>query len=241
MIQINLLPQVKKDLMHARVVKNRVIFGSIVISIISISVLVLLAIYTYGYQSIAANTLIDNNEKNANTFLKTKDLSKLLTLQNQLSAISTINQNRNINSRFNDMINKINPATPNDVQYSSIIIDSTTQTITIEGQTSGFPSYETFKKTLDNAQVKYTDANDKEQSVKLAKTINISSTSLAIDSSGKKVLSFTMSFVYTPEFLSPASKNATIVIEGTGNVTDSYQGVPQSLFVNKPTTIEGGQ
>lgn len=241
MIQVNLLPQVKKDLMRARVIKNRVILASIAISIVSISALVLLAVYTYGYQNIRSETLSGDIDTKSKEFLATKDLSKILTIQNQLATISNLNKSRNIVSRFSDMMAKITPPAPNGAKYSSISIDTTTKTITISGQTSGFPAYETLKKTLASAVVKYNKKDSTDSSTtKLATTITITDPTFAIDSTGARVLSFTLKFKYASEFLSPESKNVVVVIEGSGNVTDSYQGIPQSLFVNKPTAIEGG-
>lgn len=241
MIQVNLIPEVKKQLIHAQYLRNRVILGSIVISIVAISVAVILSLYTFGYQAWANANLDTSITKESNEFLKVEDLSKMLTIQNQLAALPELNNSKKINSRFNDMINKINPSPPNTVQYNSVTIDSVEKTIVIEGQTTGFPAYETFKKTLSNAMVRFKDSDDKEQDVDLATDISIAETSFGVDSAGNQVLRFIIRFTYADEFLSPSSKDAVIIIASSGNVTDSYKGVPQSLFVDKAADIGKGQ
>lgn len=240
MIQVNLIPDVKKELIHARYIRSRIILVSIITSIVSISILVILAIYSYGFQTVVNANLDTNITKESNTFFAVEDLSKMLTIQKQLETISTLNEGKKINSRFNDMINKINPASPNTVLYNSITIDSVEQTISLEGQTTGYPAYETFKKTLSNAVVKYADsASGEDQTIPLASNISIAETSFGIDSDGNQVLRFTIKFTYAEEFLSPNAKNAVVIVENTGDVTDSYIGVPQSLFVDKATDITG--
>jgi hypothetical protein len=133
-----------------------------------------------------------------------------------------------------DMLNAIIPPAPNNVLISDLTIDSTTNTVTINGQASNsYAAVELFKKTIAGAVVKFTGS---ENGVALASNISTSNTSYGEDSSGAKVLRFTISFEYAPELFSPASNNVSIVISTQGNVTDSYLGVPKSLFTNSVFT-----
>lgn len=243
MIEINLIPDVKRELIHAHYIRNRVILGSIVTSIVSVAVVVLLAVYTYGAQTVINLSLDGSIEKEAKTLSATTDLTKILTIQSQLESITSLHESKNISSRFNDMINKINPPSPNSAKYSSVVVNADDKMVVIDGQTSGFPAYETFQKTLKSAVVKYNDAkdSDKEKDVPLASNVSIAETSFGVDSTGVQVLRFTITFNYADEFLSPLAKNAVVHISGSGNVTDSYQGVPQSLFVDKASDITEGQ
>jgi hypothetical protein len=97
-----------------------------------------------------------------------------------------------------------------------------------------------FKKTLEGADVKFTDSDNKSQSVTLASSISTSNTSYGEDSTGVKVLRFTLSFVYAQELFSPTSKNVSIVITTNGDATDSYLGVP-NIFADRATDLTGGQ
>jgi len=47
-----------------------------------------------------------------------------------------------------------------------------------------------------------------------------------------KVLRFTISFVYDDSLFSPKSKNMSVFIGTKGNVTDSYVGIPKSIFTD---------
>jgi Tfp pilus assembly protein PilN len=234
MIEINLVPDVKQELIKAQKVRSKVIAGAIFVGLASVAVVVLLAIYVFGIQT--ARGLIADGQINSksNQLLGVTDLSKTLTIQNQLTKISTLNNSKNIDSRVFDLLNAIIPPAPNDVQISDLTVDSTTRTITINGQaTNSYAAVEVFKKTIQGAVVKY-DGNS--SGATLASNISTSNTSYGEDSSGAKVLTFTLSFEYTPELFSPKSQNVSIVVTTQGNVTDSYLGVPKSIFADYPAT-----
>jgi len=242
MIEINLVPDVKQELIKAQRIRSTVITSSILIGIISIAVVVVLAVYIIGIQTVRG-VFLDNNIKTSNEkLLGVKDLSKTLTIQNQLTKITKLNDSKKIDSRVFDMLAAIIPPKPNDIQISDLTIDSTANTVTINGQASNsYAAVEVFKKTLDGAKVNFTDTSGKSQSATLASNISTSNTSYGEDATGVKVLRFTLSFEYATELFSPLSKDVAIVISTNGNVTDSYLGVPTSIFADRATDITGGQ
>ena len=114
------------------------------------------------------------------------------------------------------------------------------RTITIEGQArNSYAAVEVFKKMISGAKFKYDDVSGTKQELFLASNISTSDTSYGEDASGVKVLRFTLDFVYAPELFSPLSKNVTISISNNGNATDSYLGVPNSIFVDKAKDLPG--
>jgi len=240
MIEINLVPDVKQEYIRAQKVRSQVIAGAIIVGIISIGVVALLAFYIFVVQA-GRNFLADQSIKSSSEkYLNTTDLSKTLTIQNQLTKISTLNDNKKVDSRMFDLLNAIIPPAPNDIQVSDLTIDSDTSTITINGQAANsYAALEVFKKTIAGAKVKYnSDGSSETQNKTLASDISTTNTTYGEDSSGKKVLKFTLSFVYAPELFSPQSKNVSIVITASGNATDSYLGVPKSIWANGSS---GGQ
>ena len=242
MIEINLIPDIKQELIKAQRIRSTVITGSIVVGVVSVVVVTLLAIYVFTIQTVRSGLSDDAIKRGSSTLASVTDLSKTLTIQNQLTKISSINSDKKIDSRVFDLLSVINPPAPNNVDVSSLAIDSTDGTITIDGQaTNSYAAVEVYKKTIEGAQVKYTDADSKQQQVTIASNINTSNTSYGEDSSGKKVLRFTLSFVYAKELFSPSSKNASIIVTTNGNVTDSYLGVPTSIFVDRAKDLTGGQ
>jgi Tfp pilus assembly protein PilN len=238
MIEINLVPNVKQELIKAQRVRSKVIAGAIFIGVASVAVVILLAFYVFGVQT--ARSLIDDNAitDKSKTLANVSDLSKTLTIQNQLTKISSLNSSKNIYSRLFDMLTAIIPPAPNDVQISDMTIDSTTSTITLDGQAANsYAAVEVFKKTINGAVVKY-DGND--SGVPLASNISTSNTSYGEDSSGAKVLRFTISFTYANGLFSPGSNNVSVVVTTQGNVTDSYLGVPKSIFADRAKDTTGG-
>jgi Tfp pilus assembly protein PilN len=231
MIEINLVPNVKQELIKAQRVRSKVIAWAIFIGVASVAVVILLSFYVFGVQTargfIADNAITDKSKTLANI----PDLSKTLTIQNQLTKISALNSDKKIDSRLFDMLTVIIPPAPNNIQISDMTIDSTTNTITINGQAANsYAAVEVFKKTINGAVVKF-DGND--SGVALASNISTSNTSYGEDSSGAKVLRFTISFTYANELFSPESKNVSVVVTTQGNVTDSYLGVPKNLFTDR--------
>jgi Tfp pilus assembly protein PilN len=242
MIEINLVPDVKQELIKAQRVRSTVVTFSILVGLISIAAVAILAVYILGVQTVRG-ALLDENIKTSNSKLADiKDLSKILTIQNQLTKISGLNDSKKIDSRIFDLLAAIIPPTPNNIQVSDLTIDSTANTITINGQApNSYAAVEVFKKTLDGAKVKYTDTDGKSQTATLASNISTSNTSYGEDATGAKVLRFTLSFEYTPELFSPLSKDVSIIISTNGNATDSYLGVPTSIFADRLPDYTGGQ
>ena len=82
MIEINLIPDVKQELLKAQRIRNVVISSSILVSIIAAGVVVLLLVYMFGVQSVR-NSLLDSQIKDKYaTLSKVDDLSKIITIQN---------------------------------------------------------------------------------------------------------------------------------------------------------------
>jgi Tfp pilus assembly protein PilN len=237
MIEINLVPDVKQELIKAERIRSTVISVAILIGIISVVIVTLLAVYTFGVQTVRSSLADDTIKKGGAQLAGVTDLSKTLTIQNQLTKISSIHDSIKVDSRIFDVLQAIIPPAPNDVQVSTLSIDSSVNQIKIEGQAANsYAAVEVFKKTIEGAQVKYSDGTTA-QSVALASNVNTGDTSYGEDSTGAKVLRFTLTFDYAQELFSPLSKNVTVVIANQGNATDSYLGVPKSIFVDRAKDI----
>lgn len=241
MIEINLVPDIKQELLRAQSIRARVITGSIFIGVASIAVVTLLVIYVFTVQAIRSGLADASIKQGSEKLADVTDLTKTLTIQNQLTKISDLNSSKKIDSRIFDVLNAIIPPAPNTIRISNLTIDSGTGVITIDGQAANsYAAVEVFKKTIEGATLKYTDDLNEQQSIALASAISTSNTSYGEDTTGAKVLRFTLSFTYTPELFSPASKNISIAITIDGNVTDSFLGVPKSIFDDRATDITGG-
>lgn len=242
MIEINLVPDVKQELLKAQRVRSTVITFAIMVGLIAVGIVIALAFYVFAVQNVRG-ALLDSSIKDKSQKLSdVSDLSKSLTIQNQLTKISSLNDAKKVDSRIFDVLNAIIPPAPNDVQLSDVTIDSENKVITMNGQAqNSYAAVEVFKKTIGGTKIKYKDVDGKTQEKDLASNISTSDTSYGEDSSGRKVLRFTLTFNYDEELFSPLSKNLSVVVTTNGNVTDSYLGVPRSIFTDRAKDIKGGQ
>lgn len=237
MIEVNLVPDVKQELIRAERIRAVVISTSILVGIIAVAVVVMLSVYVFGVQTVRGALDDEAIKKGSQQLSEVEDLSKVLTIQNQLTKISALNDAKKMDSRLFDMLLAILPVEENQVQVSGVSIDAATNKISIEGQTSGYDSLEIFKKTIRNAQIVYKLDNE-DQTVVLASDINTADVSFGENSTGNKVLRFTMSFAYAEELFSSKIAVLTFKITGQGNATDSYIGVPRSIFTDKATDLD---
>ncbi len=231
MIEINLLPNVKRELLKTRVMRNRVISISFLVGGASIATVVVLALILgsqIAAEAVQNGVIKDRNDK----LMAVEDLNKVVTIQHQLTKINEQHSGKKLNSRIFDVVTAVNPVAPNNVSFSDIKVNPGSKTITLEGSAvNGYSALETLKKTILNTKVQTTDG-DKSSEVSLTKEIKDGDTSFGENSEGKKVLQFSFSFEYAEELLAPANNGTVSVLTPTGkvDVTDSRQGIPDSLF-----------
>ena len=231
MIEINLLPNVKRELLKTRAMRNRVISISFLVGGASIAAVVVLALILgsqIAAEAVQNGVIKDRNDK----LMAVEDLNKVVTIQNQLTKINEQHSGKKLNSRIFDVVTAVNPVAPNNVSFSDIKVNPEAKTITLEGSAvNGYSALETLKKTILNTKVQTTDG-DKSSEVSLTKEIKDGDTSFGENSEGKKVLQFSFSFEYAEELLAPANNGTVSILTPTGkvDVTDSRQGIPDSLF-----------
>lgn len=256
MIEINLIPDVKQELLRAQRMRAIVISSSIITSIVAVGIVVLLLIYVLAFQGVRGLSLDGDIEEKSDKLSKVEDLSKILTIQNQLGSISALNDEKFMSSRIFDVAAAISPTDPkNAVSFSQIVMETQDPTaaegaefngsIQIEGQTSSYDSLEVFKKTIEHTLIQYTvdgeNASNGSPEIKskpLANSISLGEVSYGEDASGTKVLRFTISLKYPIELLSPKSENVSFKLNLDGNVTDSYLGIPR--FTERAKDLEDG-
>jgi hypothetical protein len=241
MIEINLVPDVKQELIKAQRVRASVISMSILVGMAAVGVVIVLAIWVFAVQT-ARSVLSDNTIKSESQKLsQVQDVSNTLTIQNQLTKLTAMHNEKSIDSRVFDVLTTINPPAPNNVSITNLSLDSSEKTIKVEAQAvNGYPALDVFKKTINATTFQFTKDGQK-QSVPLATDMSDSDRSYGEDASGAKVLRFTLTFTYPQELFARTSQSASIVAPTRTNATDSFLGVPQSLFTQKASDTTGGQ
>ena len=159
MISINLLPDVKKDLLRVRRERNLVVSVSVLAVGASVAILVILGGWL-GALAIAKNSHESAIDKSESTITKAKEddeLDKYLTIQNQLSQIDGLKDSQNVYSRLMDYLTQLNPAYPNNAALTTVTLDTESDDIevTLEGTTQDFATLNVYKNTLINAQLSY--------------------------------------------------------------------------------------
>lgn len=239
MIEINLVPDVKQELLHAQRVRTTVISISVVVGIAAVGLVVLLAMWVYVVQAgrgYFADKAITDKSK---ALSQVPDINNTLTIQNQLSKLSSMHNDKKIDSRIFDVLQTVNPPAPNDIRVTNLQIDATKSTVTIQGQASnGYAALEVFKKTLAATNLQYTK-DGQPVTVPLVSSLNDADRSYGEDANGAKVLRFTISFVYPAELFAATIPTLTIQAPSSTNATDSFRGIPTSLFVQGATDTKG--
>jgi hypothetical protein len=240
MIEVNLVPDVKQELIKAQRVRTSVISVAIVIGIGAIGVVVLLGIWVFAVQTargvISDNTIKAQSEKLA----AVEDIDDTLTIQNQLSKLPEVHNAKPIDSRLFDILTTINPPEPNNVAVTNVSLNSEEKTISIEAQAArSYSALEVFKKTITATKFEFTKDGER-QSIALASGLSNGDQSFGEDASGAKVLRFTLTFTYPEELFSRNAQDARIIAPEKSNVTDSFLGVPNSLFTQRASDTGEG-
>lgn len=241
MIEINLIPDVKQQYIKAKQARTMVISGAIIVGIVSVGLVVLLAVYLFGVQTLRS-TLADNNiTKNEKTLKEVPDLDKMLTIQSQLSSLKSLHDQENITSRVFDLLAAINPAAPNQVTFSNVKFDATNGIVHVDGQASnGFVAADALKKTIQATKFNYKDGKETSDAL-VAKDVIISNLSYGEDATGKKVLRFSIDLTYDPQLFLASTEGVAINRLGQQNATDSHKYLPESLFGDRASDVGGNR
>ncbi len=233
MIEVNLIPDVKQELIQARRMRATVVSISILAMIVSGVVVALLASYVFGAQTLRGSLLDKSIKSNFAELSGFDDLPKMLTVQNQLEKVSTTHADKKISSRLFDMLSVIVPAAPNDVALTTVKMDTEEGTMTIEGQSpAGFIAYEAFKKTIEATELHYYQKGNDKDLIKTSLGTDIvdGERSYGEDQDGRRVLRFSLSFTYDEALFDSESQRMIVQGPQRRNATDSAVAVPETLF-----------
>lgn len=170
MIELNLLPDVKKELLRAQVQRNIIISISILVSIAAAIAIGVLAGFAYVAQGLMMNIANKTIDEEFAKLSQVEDLDKMLTVKNQLAAVSELNNNKLVMSRVYDILNAVVPDSPHNFKISSVVVrpvdaeeglsrsgsEGSPISVILEGQTSGgFASLEVLEKQIAAAVMTY--------------------------------------------------------------------------------------
>lgn len=253
MIQLNLLPDVKKQLLHTQMQRNFVISVSIFASIAA-GVVVLVLGGIMGGQTIQKNALTDSIAENQTKIAKQQDdnqLDEYLTVQNQLSKISSLKEKQLDYSRVFDYLVELNPASPNNVELTSVKIDapgsgsssskstsSSGVSVELQGNTASYSSLGVFENTLSLTKFSYAPSENADvQTKSILASVTTNSSSMSSDG-----LTFSITAVFDEALFDADSVSIKLVIPNE-TTSDSDRNTPKNVFSNTDsiTETQGGQ
>lgn len=248
MVQINLVPDVKLELINAQRHRNVVISVAVMSIIASVAVLIVLGIVIAG-QTWNESRLTTKIKEADKEFRSIEDIDKTVTIQNQLTSIQSTHEQKIMSSRiFNLLAEASAKGTENSITMNSFVIDTELQTITLLAQTDtrGFEAAEVFRKNIDAMRIYYLPAEDKvpnefteepkikdkdEQSQLIASEVTLSDLSYSqTGNDQQRTVSFRLTFTYDPILFDEEVDILRVRGLDRGNVTDSYKRLPESLF-----------
>lgn len=242
MIEINLIPDIKQDYLKAKRARTVVASGAILVGIVSVAVVVLLAVYLFGVQTLRSSIADGEIDKKSNQLKAIPDLGNMLTIQNQLATLTEIHQNKNVDSRLIALLTEFNPADPNQVVYSQVSVDTEEGKIHIEAQAdNAFVAADAFKKTIQATKFQFREAGadaSETRPVAVDGDVVISNQSYGENAAGKKVLRFSIDFTYDKALFASSSQNVVISRPDRQNATDSFKHLPASLFGSRAADAE---
>ncbi len=246
MIQFNLLPDIKVQYIKAQRTKRTVTVLSAIVAAASLALFVMLFLLVNVAQKGHLANLDEDIATSKETLNKKQDLSKILTIQNQLNSLPALHKQKPVASRTFMYIQQL---TPEKASVSNLKVNFAEQTIEIEGAADSLATVNTFVDTLKFTSFKAaaTDASEAggEPQVAAAFKEVVLADFGVVNQQGSttdpnKMVTYTISLKYDTVIFSDEN-NITLVVPDGMITTRSETEKPGDLFQNKPVTTGEGQ
>lgn len=230
MIELNLLPDLKKEFIRAQRTRNTVVSGAIMVSLAAGGAVLLFATVVYGGQAQWISNL--NNEiTNHHRELENKDeINKYLAIQSQLESLSTTSANRAEYGLLLRYLPQLNPAPPFNITLFDADLMTETSTLTLSGAANNFESVNNFRYTLEQAQL--ITGVEGQDNIVMFTDVQSSPPTLATQDGVTKAL-FTFTLIYAPEIFAESLNDPKVEVPRL-TTSDSDQNAPRQLFESPP-------
>lgn len=162
MIQINLLPDLKKEYLRSQQMKHLVVVGAIFASLLSMAVLTLLFMYVQFVQPRHRANLQNDIDSGIQEMKDKKDAVKIVTVQGVIEQIPAL-QDKKPKTSF--LFNYLTGFTPNAVSYNEVKLDLSTNTLSLTGQAQVLEQTNELANNLKSATFTY-NQNGSQKSIK---------------------------------------------------------------------------
>ena len=216
-MQLNLLPDIKLEYVKARRTQRLVISGAILLSAISLVIFILLLLFVRVAQEKSLRDVNKDIKTSTATLKAIPDLNKILTVQNQLNSLPSINQQKPAVSRLAGDILKL---TPKNAYINRLNVDYTQKIATLTGTADTIDTVNTFADTL-----KFTTYNSSTIKTPTKAFSNVVLSAFGRDS---KQASYTITLSFDPEIFN--------ITDNTINLTVPNQVTTRSTL-EQPTDL----
>lgn len=231
MIQINLLPDLKKEFIKSQKTKGLVITTAVLITLGAIGLSVLLFVYVNFGQQLQISLITGNIKEKADELAAVPDVDQYLTVQNQLSSVTMLHDQKGNYSRLFGFLNVLNPSPPNNVNLSRAQLLTIDKSVVFSGTTGSFEALNVFVDTLKNAKIEYlVDGQGEPIEGQMFTQVYTQDSGLG-KVSDQAIVSFTVKAVYSDVVFDARNTN---VVANVPNITttSSVTGapIPDKLF-----------
>jgi Tfp pilus assembly protein PilN len=157
MIQFNLLPDIKVEFIKARRSKRMVLLVSAGVTAVSLVVFVSLFMVVNVLQTKHISDLNKDIKRYTGTLNAIPDLTKILTVQNQLTSLTGLHDQKPISSRAIDYLGQLTPA---QATISNVNLDFNAGTVTLTGNADAISTVNKYVDTLKFTNYTVTDSTE---------------------------------------------------------------------------------
>ena len=213
MIQFNLLPDIKIQYLRANRQKHIIMLVSVIVIAVSLAALAVLLGVVYGVQKKTIADLNSDIKKSSSELQSTPDLTKILTVQNQLKALPALHDEKPVSTR---LFGYLNQATPTNVVNSRTLTDFVGHTMNLSGTADSLNAVNLYIDRL-KATTYHVDSNNKTEKKAFSEV------TLASFGRDSKSATYTITLNFDPTIFSEAD------------------GVTFTIASTVPKTTEGNQ
>ena len=154
-MQFNLLPDVKLEYVKAQRLKHLLTTVSILASAAALGLLLFSLFVVKVVQAKSLRDLNKDIKKYSNEIKSTKDLNRMLTVQNQLNTLATLHEANPVSSRVFGYIAQL---TPEKTSLDRLSVDYATNSIIVSGSSPSLDEVRVYVDTYKNTKYSLKDS-----------------------------------------------------------------------------------
>lgn len=206
MIQVNLLPDVKRDYLKAQQMKHMVTVVAVMVTLAAVGLSLLLFAYVQIVQPRHLKNVQTDIDSGISELKSTENAVKIVTTQGVLEQIPGLQDKELVTSL---LFGYLNSFTPRDVSYSEVKLDLSTNTLTLSGQTTTLERANVLANNLKSAKFTY-KRDSAEQTTTPFSNIVFTSLGKSEQSNSGKSVGFSIGFTIDPVMFAESTKEGKI-------------------------------